>query len=664
MRTNVSAHIPLSERHEITFRNLTYSIPLKKEVKPILRGVTARLRPGRLTVILGSSGAGKTSLLNVLSGEATMGTLSGDVFVNGESITGEELRKLSAYVYQEDVVMDTMTVREAITMSAQLRIPTSVSQQEREQRVKDIISLMHLNKAADTMLGSSMVKGVSGGEKKRACIAMELVTNPPILFLDEPTSGLDTYSAYTTVKFLKQLADSGRTVVATLHQPSSDIFHMIDDMILMAEGRVMYCGPAKSSISYFDALGYSCPRFSNPADFLFMNVLTGKKTPLANDQQGDELSNVSESTSMDSHLNVQDEDDDVSLEKFPTRSDATVTFLLDAWLTSKQGQALHTAIDQSSGDPTQIKRTKIYRAGFWTQFPVLTRRAFFNTIRNPLVVAIKVIQVIILAAVVNIIYWQIPTRNANSQIQDRAGAIFFVLQNLLFGYSVNNLSVFAAERQVFQREYRARLYGLPAYFLSKTLVEIPYLIITPLLYALLYYFGVGFQLSAGNFFVAVVLAILVGCCGNAIGLWAAFTFPTLDIALAMTPLIVLPLMVFGGLFVNLGGLPAWISWFKWLSPIKYGFVAFMRSEFDGLVLPKGCDPTVTKCISGDQVLEQFGIDDQGGIAINILALVVWFIVGWMLAYLGLTAAVRRMSGKVKHVTQVSHQTLLAVEQKA
>jgi hypothetical protein len=111
-------------------------------------------------------------------------------------------------------------------------------------------------------------------------------------------------------------------------------------------------------------------------------------------------------------------------------------------------------------------------------------------------------------------------------------------------------------------------------------------------------------------------------------------------------------------------LPAWISWFKWLSPIKYGFVAFMRSEFDGLVLPKGCDPTVTKCISGDQVLEQFGIDDQGGIAINILALVVWFIVGWMLAYLGLTAAVRRMSGKVKHVTQVSHQTLLAVEQKA
>ena len=185
---------------------------------------------------MGASGAGKTSLLNVLAGEVHEGTISGELLINGQHATGRELRKIAGYVYQDDIVFPTMTVREAMMLSAHLRVSKSVSQDAKRERVNDLISLLHLNKAADTQIGDERIRGVSGGERKRACVGTELVTNPGILFLDEPTSGLDSFTAYSVMRFLKRIARTGRTVVATIHQPSSEIFHLIDDLMLMAVG--------------------------------------------------------------------------------------------------------------------------------------------------------------------------------------------------------------------------------------------------------------------------------------------------------------------------------------------------------------------------------------------------------------------------------------------
>ncbi|KAL3896285.1 MAG: hypothetical protein SGCHY_004168 [Lobulomycetales sp.] len=220
--------IPQDEQCIIQFRDINFSVSKKVkrkvETKVILRGVSGVFKPGRITAVMGASGAGKTSLLQILAGGVRFGELEGDIKVNKKSIHGGEMKKISGFVFQDDVILSTMTVREAITMSAKLRLPNSLSDEEREARVDSVIKLLHLEKAQNTSIGDSDVKGISGGERKRCAMAMEFITNPYILFLDEPTSGLDSFTAFSVVRTLRDLARTGRTVVTTIHQPSSDVY--------------------------------------------------------------------------------------------------------------------------------------------------------------------------------------------------------------------------------------------------------------------------------------------------------------------------------------------------------------------------------------------------------------------------------------------------------
>jgi ATP-binding cassette subfamily G (WHITE) protein 1 len=165
--------------------------------KTVLHEVSGIFQAGKFTAIMGSSGAGKTSLLNAVGGEASGGTLSGRITVNGQSIALEHMRRLRAFVFQDDVMLGTMTVREVITMSARLRLPESMSLAQKEERVSQVIKILHLENCAETVMGYNEASNISGGERKRVGIAIELVTNPSTIFLDEPTSGLDTFTAYT-----------------------------------------------------------------------------------------------------------------------------------------------------------------------------------------------------------------------------------------------------------------------------------------------------------------------------------------------------------------------------------------------------------------------------------------------------------------------------------
>jgi ATP-binding cassette subfamily G (WHITE) protein 1 len=167
------------------------------------------------------------------AGETRLGSITGSLQLNGHPSSGSDMKKVSGMVFQDDVVLGTMTVLEAVSMSAQLRLPSTLTVDEKQQKVSEIIQMLGLKKCEGTILGTATEKGVSGGERKRVCMAMELVTNPSVVYLDEPTSGLDTYTAHSVVSLLKDLARSGRTVIATLHQPSSEIFHLIDDLCIM-----------------------------------------------------------------------------------------------------------------------------------------------------------------------------------------------------------------------------------------------------------------------------------------------------------------------------------------------------------------------------------------------------------------------------------------------
>ncbi|KAL2129266.1 hypothetical protein VTI74DRAFT_8003 [Chaetomium olivicolor] len=249
------------------FRNVSYNL----NGKEILSGIQGMAHPGELTAIMGASGAGKTTFLDILARKNKRGQVSGEFYVNGEKVSDADYKNATGFVDQEDTMLPTLTVHETILTSALLRLPRDMTRAAKEQRVHEVEKQLGIHHIRDSLIGSEEGKGrgISGGEKRRVSIACELVTSPSILFLDEPTSGLDAYNAYNVVECLVTLAkEYKRTVIFTIHQPRSNIVALFDRLILLAQGKTVYSGPLHQCQDYFDHIGYSCPPGFNIADYL------------------------------------------------------------------------------------------------------------------------------------------------------------------------------------------------------------------------------------------------------------------------------------------------------------------------------------------------------------------------------------------------------------
>lgn len=250
----------------LSFENVGYNL----NGRQILSGITGAVHPGELLAIMGASGAGKTTFLDILARKNKIGTVSGDFYLNGEKVRDEEFRNVIGFVDQEDTLLPTLTVHETILDSALLRLPKEMSRASKEQKVEDVERQLGIYHIRNQMIGSEESgRGISGGEKRRVGIACELVTSPSILYLDEPTSGLDAFNAFNVVECLVNLVKNyNRTVVFTIHQPRSNIVALFDQLILLAKGRTVYSGPFEDCQSYFDNIGYTCPPGFNIADYL------------------------------------------------------------------------------------------------------------------------------------------------------------------------------------------------------------------------------------------------------------------------------------------------------------------------------------------------------------------------------------------------------------
>lgn len=251
----------------LQFENVSYGL----NGKVILNDIRGIAHPGEITAIMGASGAGKTSFLDILARKNKRGQTSGDFFVNGEKVTDAEFKSVVGFVDQEDTMLPTLTVHETILTSALLRLPRGMGRAAKEQRVYEVEKQLGIYHIRDSLIGSEEGKGrgISGGEKRRVGIACELVTSPSILFLDEPTSGLDAFNAFNVIECLVTLAKTyKRTVIFTIHQPRSNIVALFDRLILLAQGKTVYSGPFAQCQDYFDHIGYACPPGFNIADYL------------------------------------------------------------------------------------------------------------------------------------------------------------------------------------------------------------------------------------------------------------------------------------------------------------------------------------------------------------------------------------------------------------
>lgn len=263
----VLLNLPKTQSLDIEFSDIRYNVQesfFRKSTKEILKGVNGHFKAGELTAIMGPSGAGKSSLLNILTGFNRYG-VKGRIEIrgNGRKRSWNEYRKESCYIQQDDQLHPLFTVNEAMTLAADLKLGKSLNRKAKEMVIDDILDSLDLSKTKDTRCDR-----LSGGQRKRLSVALELVDNPPVMFLDEPTTGLDSLASLQCVVMLHNLARGGRTIVCTIHQPSANIYEMFDHVYLLAEGRCVYQGSAKNTVSYFSRLGLECPQYHNPADYM------------------------------------------------------------------------------------------------------------------------------------------------------------------------------------------------------------------------------------------------------------------------------------------------------------------------------------------------------------------------------------------------------------
>ncbi|RKP11555.1 ABC-2 type transporter-domain-containing protein, partial [Piptocephalis cylindrospora] len=319
---------------------------------------------------------------------------------------------------------------------------------------------------------------------------------------------------------------------------------------------------------------------------------------------------------------------------------AVIQYLLREWKSSDIGKSLDTLARSGpeSGKVGYSKEQRKYHSTFLTQIPVLTKRAWSNAWRNEMVVKVKFFEIIFIGFFIDSIFWKIPEKGLDSQIQNRSGVLFFLIVNQVFTYSMGNLMTFYQERLVFEREYSSGMYSLPSYFISKAIVEVPFSIILPLLMVVVTYFAIGLQVAADKFFLCAITVILQAICGAALGLFASCTFKDINVAHAFVPMFLLPLMIFSGLFVNLSQVQAWIRWVQWISPMKYGYVALIKNEFTGLDIGG---------VPGEQLFGQLGLEGQGSVAVNIIACLGYCILLWIAAYMGLWKLVASSRQSIK-----------------
>ncbi|CAB9512460.1 Putative white-brown complex homolog protein 30 [Seminavis robusta] len=527
--------------------NMTLAAKGSDPDRKLLDTVWGEVPKKMTTAIMGPSGAGKTSLLNILAGRAQSHgkiKISSDIRLDNFVVdpTKIEVRRNIAFVAQDDSLQVTSTPRESIYFSAKLRLPKSTTEEQLRRLTNRMLDELGLADCADTVVGGALIKGISGGQRKRTSVGVELVTKPALVFLDEPTSGLDSFSAVQLCQVLKKVANAGASVLFTIHQPSSEIFNSFDSLILMNMGRVMYQGPTQSVPEYFGDRGHPNPPHYNPADWIM---------------------NVAQSVAIEQ----------LDKDGFFPKDDRQVG---DAFTEAVDGKdALGITI--TSRDAAQDEDDT--PVGLDVQIGMLFSREMRNLRRDTMAVGARIGLTSFLSLLVGIIFLDVGEQDSsvNEYRQSQFGALVMVLMMSMFGTAQPALLAFPEERPVFLREYSTNHYGVLPYFMSRLTIELVLTALQILVQVLITYFMVGFQ-SNFLFFYLTVYALAMSSTALAVMLGCAVEDPKLG--QEMLPLLFVPQMLFSGFFVVPDLIPVWLRWAQYLCSLTYAVRIAAVEEFN------------------------------------------------------------------------------------
>ncbi|KAG5327518.1 WHITE protein, partial [Pseudoatta argentina] len=549
--------------------------------KHILKDAYGVAYPGELLVIMGASGAGKTTLLNALTFRLANGlSASGLMAANGQRILPGVLTSRMAYVQQDDLFVGTLTVTEHLMFQAAVRMDRQIPRNQRIKRVNEVINELALSKCRNTVIGiPGRKKGLSGGEMKRLSFASEVLTDPPLMLCDEPTSGLDSFMAHQVVSILKALAARGKTIIVTLHQPSSELFALFDKILLMAEGRVAFMGTAAQACTFFKTLGAACPSNHNPADFFVqvLAVVPGREQTCKHAIE----------TTCDIFR----------------RSEYGANIILKA-------EAVHSEFEDTLRWFNHSKNSSrsVYKASWCEQFRAVLWRSWLSVIKEPILIKVRFLQTVMVSLLIGVIYFG--QRIDQDGVMNINGALFIFLTNMTFQHVFAVINVFCAELPIFLREHKNGMYRTDVYFICKTLAEAPIFLVIPMIFTAIVYPMIGLYPDVKHFFVATAIVALVGNVSTSFGYLISCISNRVSVALSVGPPVIIPFLLFGGFFLNTASVPSYFVWFSYLSWFRYGNEALLInqwSEIDSIACTRS---NVTCPKSGRMILQTFNFKKE------------------------------------------------------
>ncbi|BBG98920.1 ABC-2 and Plant PDR ABC-type transporter family protein [Prunus dulcis] len=593
----------------MSFDSVNYYVDMPREMKEggvaedrlqLLREVTGAFRPRVLTALMGVSGAGKTTLMDVLAGRKTGGYIEGDIRISGYPKKQETFARISGYCEQTDIHSPQVTIKESLIYSAFLRLPKEVNNEEKMIFVDQVMELVELDGLKDALVGLPGISGLSTEQRKRLTIAVELVANPSIIFMDEPTSGLDARAAAIVMRTVRNTVDTGRTVVCTIHQPSIDIFEAFDELLLLKRGgQVIYSGPlgrnSHKIVEYFEAVPgvTKIKEKYNPATWML------------------EASSVS--TELRLGMDFAQHYKSSSLHQ--------------------RNKALVKELSTPPAGAKDLYFTTQYSQSSWKQFTSCLWKQWWTYWRSPDYNLVRFFFTLVAALLLGTIFWKVGTkRESTADLSMIIGAMYAAVLFVGIDNCATVQPIVAIERTVFYRERAAGMYSALPYALAQVIVEIPYVFIQTTYYTAIVYAMVSFQWTAAKFFWFFFINFFSFLYFTYYGMMTVSITPNHQVAAIFATAFYSVFNLFSGFFIPRPRIPKWWVWYYWICPVAwtvYGLIVSQYGDIEDTIRAPGItpDPTVKGYIE-----DHFGYDPNfmGPVAGVLVGFTLFF--AFMFAY--------------------------------